>query len=172
MQQQNEIVNRVVNSSLITFDLEEYYHPGERVLIDIAPQLYEGLILKEKDFRAYIKSTNWSAYQNKLVAIYCSTDAIIPTWAFMLVAIALKPYAKVIEFGTLQQLEEKLYDYALSNINWEQFRNAKVVIKGCSKVPVPTSAYVKTVAILQPIASSLMFGEACSTVPLYKNQNK
>lgn len=170
--QENEIINRVTNSSLITFDLEEYYQPGDRVLVDIKDQLYQGLILKEKDFRAYIKTTNWSVYQNKFVAIHCSTDAIIPTWAYMLVAIALKPYATAIEFGTLEQLEEKLYDDVLSKVNWEQYRKTKVVVKGCSKVNVPTSAYVKTVAQLQPLVSSLMFGEACSTVPLYKNQNK
>lgn len=170
--QENKIINRVTNSSLITFDLEEYYQPGDRVLLDIKDQLYQGLILKEKEFRAYIKTTDWSVYQNKFVAIHCSADAIIPTWAYMLVAIALKPHARVVEFGTLEQLEEKLYDNKLSNINWEQYRNAKVVVKGCSKVSVPTSAYVKVVAYLQPIASSLMFGEACSTVPLYKNQNK
>jgi hypothetical protein len=170
MQQENEIINRVSGSSLVTFDLEEYYQPGERVLLDIKDQLHEGLILKEKDFRAYIKSHNWQQYQNKLVAITCSADAIIPTWAHMLVAIALTPYATAIEFGTLKQLEEKLYDSALAKINWEQFRNAKVVVKGCSKVSVPASAYVKAAAYLQPIASSLMFGEACSTVPLYKKQ--
>jgi hypothetical protein len=170
--QENEIINRVTNSSLITFDLEEYYVPGDRVLLDIKDQLYEGLILKEKDFRAYIKNTDWTAYKNKLVAIYCSADAIIPTWAYMLVAIALRPYASGIEFGTLEQLEEKLYDKALEKIDWEKYRNAKVVVKGCSKVNVPTSAYVTTVSKLQPLASSLMFGEACSTVPLYKNQSK
>jgi hypothetical protein len=170
--QENEIVNRVANSALITFDLEEYHQTGDRVLLDIKEQLFEGLILKEKDFRAYIKATDWSVYQNKLVAIHCSTDAIIPTWAYMLVAIALKPYAKAIEFGTLEQLEEKLYDNVLSKVNWEQYRNTKVVVKGCSKVNVPTSAYVKTVAQLQPLVSSLMFGEACSTVPLYKSQTK
>lgn len=165
-----EIINRVANSTLITFDLEEHYQPGERILIDIKDQLFQGLILKEKEFRAFIKEHNWAQYQNKMVAVTCSADAIIPTWAYMLVAIALKPYASVIEFGTLVQLEEKLYQTALSKINWEQFRNAKVVIKGCSKIVVPTSAYVTTAAHLQPIVSSLMFGEACSTVPLFKNK--
>lgn len=165
-----EIINRVANSALITFDLEEHYQPGERILLDIKDQLFQGLILKEKEFRAFIKEHNWSQYQNKLVAVNCSTDAIIPTWAYMLIAIALKPYATAIEFGTLEQLEEKLYHTALSKINWEQFRNAKVVIKGCSKIAVPTSAYVTTAAHLQPIVASLMFGEACSTVPLFKNK--
>lgn len=172
MQQENEIINRVTNSSLITFDLEEYYQSGDRVLVDIKDQLFQGLILREKDFRSFIKTHDWSQFKGKLIAITCSADAIIPTWAYMLVAIALKPYAKAIEFGTLEQLEEKLYDDVLSKINWEQYRNAKVVVKGCSKVNVPTSAYVKAVSQLQPLVSSLMFGEACSTVPLYKNQNK
>jgi hypothetical protein len=167
---QNEIINRVSNSALITFDLEEYYEAGDRVLLDIKDQLYEGLILKEKDFREFIKNNNWSSYQDKLVAVTCSTDAILPTWAFMLVAIALRPYAKRVEFGTLDDLEEILFRETLSKVNWDQFRDAKVIVKGCSKVNVPSSAYVFTVSKLQPIVSSLMFGEACSTVPLYKRK--
>ena len=167
---QNEIINRVSNSALITFDLEEYYEAGDRVLLDIKDQLYEGLILKEKDFREFIKNNNWSSYQDKLVAVTCSTDAILPTWAFMLVAIALRPYAKRVEFGTLNDLEEILFRETLSKVNWDQFRDAKVIVKGCSKVNVPSSAYVFTVSKLQPIVSSLMFGEACSTVPLYKRK--
>lgn len=170
MEEEKEIINRVSTSSLITFDLEEYYQPGERTLIDIKDQLYEGLILKEKDFREFIKQHDWSLYQNKFVAITCTADAIIPTWAFMLVAIALKPYAKVIEFGTLENLEEKLFQEALSTVNWSQFQNTKVVVKGCSKVNVPAAAYVYAVTKLQPIVASLMFGEACSTVPLYKKK--
>ena len=168
--EEKEIINRVSTSSLITFDLEEYYQPGERVLIDIKDQLYEGLILKEKDFREFIKQHDWSLYQNKFVAITCTADAIIPTWAYMLVAIALRPYAKVIEFGTLENLEEKLFQDSLSTVNWSQFQNTKVVVKGCSKVNVPAAAYVHAVTNLQPIVASLMFGEACSTVPLYKKK--
>jgi hypothetical protein len=170
MEQEKEIINKVASSSLITFDLEEYYQPGERVLVDIKDQLFQGLILKEKDFREYIKNHNWSFYKNKFVAISCTTDAIIPTWAYMLVAIALRPHAKAIEFGTLKNLEERLFEEALSKVDWNQFQNAKVVVKGCSKVNVPTSAYVLAVSKLQPITSSLMFGEACSTVPLYKRK--
>lgn len=169
-QQENEIINRVSNSTLITFDLEEYYEAGDRVLLDIKDQLYEGLILKEKDFREFIKNNNWSSYQDKLVAVSCSADAILPTWAFMLVAIALRPFAKRVEFGTLDDLEEILFRDALLKVNWEQFRDAKVIVKGCSKVNVPPSAYVFTVSRLQPIVSSLMFGEACSTVPLFKRK--
>lgn len=168
--EEKEIINRVSTSVLITFDLEEYYQPGERVLIDIKDQLYEGLILREKDFREFIKSQDWSVYQDKFVVINCTAEAIIPTWAYMLVAIAVKPYAKMVEFGTLENLEEKLFQKALSAVNWDQFRNAKVVVKGCSKINVPASAYVLAVSELQPIVSSLMFGEACSTVPLYKRK--
>jgi hypothetical protein len=170
--EQEEIINKVANSTLITFDLEEYYEAGDRVLLDIKDQLYQGLILKEKDFREFIKANNWSSYQDKLVAITCTADAIIPIWAYMLVAIALQPFAKKIEVGTLDNLEEKLFQDTLSKVDWDQFRNAKVVVKGCSKVNVPASAYVLTVSKLQPIVSSLMFGEACSTVPLYKRKAK
>ena len=169
--EEKEIINRVTSSSLVTFDLEEYYEPGDRVLFDIKDQLYEGLILREKDFREFIKNHDWPSYQDKLVAITCSTDAIIPTWAFMLVAIALRPYAKRIEFGTLDDLEEKLFQDSLSKVDWQQFQSAKVVVKGCSKVNVPSSAYVYVVSQLQPLVSSLMFGEACSTVPLYKKKS-
>src|SRR5687767_15935207 len=126
MKQEDEIINKVSNSALITFDLEEYYEAGDRVLLDIKDQLYEGLILKEKDFREFIKTHNWSSYQDKLVAITCSADAIIPTWAFMLVAIALQPYTKKVEFGTLDNLEEKLFQEALSKVDWNQFRNTKI----------------------------------------------
>lgn len=170
MEQQNEIINRVANSTLITFDLEEYYVPGDRFLFDIKDQLHEGLIVREKDFREFIKTHNWSSYQDKLVAITCTTDAIIPTWAFILVAIALRPYARRIEFGSLNTLEERLFQEALTQVNWQQFRNQKVVIKGCGKVRVPESAYIFAVSKLQPVVSSLMFGEACSTVPLYKKK--
>lgn len=170
MQEEKEIVNRVSESALVTFDLEQYYQLGDRILVDIKDQLYEGLILREKEFREFIKSHDWSIYQDKFVAITCSADAIIPTWAYMLVAISLRPFARTIEFGTLGQLEEKLFQQTLSEVNWEQYRDAKVVMKGCSKVNVPTSAYVWAVAKLQPLASSLMFGEACSTVPLYKRK--
>lgn len=172
MQEEKEIVNRVAESSLVTLDLEQYYQLGDRILMDIKDQLYEGLILREKEFREFIKSHDWSIYQDKFVAITCSADAIIPTWAYMLVAISLRPFARTIEFGTLEQLEKKLFQQALSEVNWEQYRDAKVVVKGCSKVNVPASAYVWAVAQLQPLASSLMFGEACSTVPLYKRKRK
>jgi len=170
MEQEKEIINKVASSSLVIFDLEEYYQPGERVLLDIKEQLFQGLILKEKVFREFIKNHDWSSYKNKFVAITCTADAIIPTWAYMLVTIALSQHAKAIEFGTLENLEERLFQESLSTVDWSQFQNAKVIVKGCSKVNVPTSAYVLAVSKLQSITSSLMFGEACSTVPLYKKK--
>ena len=166
--EEKEIVNRVSSSSLMTFDLEQYYQPGERVLIDIKDQLFQGLVLREKDFRNFIKTHDWSQYENKFVAIHCSTDAVIPTWAYMLLTIALEPFTRKTFFGTLEDLEVQLFQETLSAIAWEQYRGAKVVIKGCSKINVPVAAYVEATDRLTPIVSSLMFGEPCSTVPLYK----
>jgi hypothetical protein len=168
MSDKDVIINRVASSPLITFDLEEFYHPGERVLIDIGDQLYQGLILKEKDFRAWVKAIDWSIYENQNVAIWCSADAIIPTWAYMLVATRISPYAHMVVFGTLEDLEKALYQNALSSINIEKFRGKKIVIKGCGKYQVPDAAYVEITRLLTPVASSIMYGEACSTVPLYK----
>lgn len=164
----NEIINRVAASSLKVFDLEEYYVPGERVLLDIKDQLYQGMILKEKSFRDFIKSHDWSQYQDKLVAITCSEDAIVPTWAYMLLATALAPFARAVVFGSLEDLEAKLFYDALSRIDWHQYRDARVVIKGCSKVAVPTAAYVEATRLIRPFAASIMFGEPCSTVPVFK----
>ena len=168
MSGEEQIINKVANSALITFNLEDYYEPGDRVLLDIKDQLYEGLVLREKDFRDFIKIHNWTQYENKLVAITCSTDAIVPTWAYMLLAIALKPFARRVIFGSLQELEIENYRNALSKIQWSDFKDAKIVIKGCSKVDVPVAIYVEVVNQLKPYAGSLMFGEPCSTVPLFK----
>lgn len=167
---EEQIINRVSASNLITFDLEELYSPGERVLFDIKDLLFQGLILKEKDFREFIKEHDWSHYTGKHVAITCSADAVVPTWAFMLLGIALQPFARVIVFGSLEDLERQLFYQRLHDFDWEKFRNGKVIIKGCSKVNVPISAYVEAVNHLQPIAASLMFGEACSTVPLSRKK--
>ena len=164
----NEIINRVSQSQLITFDLEELYTPGDRILIDIKDQLFQEIILKEKDFRDFIKITDWSAYKNKFVAITCSADAIIPTWAFMLLSIALQPHATKIVFGNLDDLENLIFHDALNAIDYERYRDAKIVIKGCSKVHVPMAVYVEATNRLKPFAANIMFGEPCSTVPLYK----
>ena len=168
MTDKDVIINRVANSPLVTFDLEEFYHPGERVLLDIADQLYEGLILKEKDFRSWVKDTNWSVYQDKNVAVWCSADAIIPTWAYMLLATRLSTYAHMVVFGTLEDLEKAIYQKSLSTVDIEKYRDKKIVIKGCGKYQVPDSAYVEITRLLTPVASSIMYGEPCSTVPLYK----
>jgi len=167
-----EIINRVAGSALVTFDLEEYYQPGERAVVDIKDQLFQELILKEKDFRNYIKVTDWSGYQGKFVAVYCSADAIVPTWAYMLVAVALEPYAKKVVFGTPEDLEKNLFQESLAAVDWQRFKDAKVVVKGCSKVNVPVAAYVEATRRLKPLAASVMFGEACSTVPVFKRSQK
>ena len=168
MSEKDVIVNRVANSPLVTFDLEEFYHPGDRVLLDIADQLYEGLILREKDFRTWIKETDWSVYKDKNVAIWCSADAVIPTWAYMLLTTRIASVAHIVVFGTLEDLEKAIYHDALSSVDIEKFRDKKIVIKGCGKYQVPESAFVEITRLLTPVASSIMFGEACSTVPLYK----
>ena len=165
-----EIINKVAQSGLITIDLEEYYEHGERILIDIKEQLFQGVILREKDFREYLKNENWEKYQDKFVAIHCSADAIIPTWAYMLLAIHLEPYAKKIVYGNLEALETTLYNEKLAGIPIERYRDARIVIKGCGNLPVPKSAYVELTRLLRPVAKSIMYGEPCSTVPLYKKK--
>ena len=165
---QEQITNRVSASSLVSFDLEDLYTSGERVLFDIKGLLFQELILKEKDFRDFIKTHDWSEYSAKHVAIICTADAVVPTWAFMLLSIALQPFATTIVFGTLEDLERQLFYQKLSSTDWQKFENAKVVVKGCSKLQVPVSAYVEVVNRLRPIASSIMYGEPCSTVPLFK----
>jgi hypothetical protein len=169
---EDEIVNRVANSSLVTFNLEDYYHKGERVLYDIKQNLFQELILKEKDFREFVKNYDWSQYKGKNVGIVCTADAIVPTWAYMLLATKLEPFVSIVIFGDLEKLEQALYQQALSAINPEEYRNAKVVVKGCGDVPVPVFAYVEISRILTPIVQSIMYGEPCSTVPIYKNSRK
>lgn len=164
------IVNRVAKSGLVTLDLEDYYHTGERVVYDLKDNLFMGLILREKDFREFLKIHDWSQYAGKNVALTCSEDAIVPTWAYMLLTLQLQPYANSLVFGSLQDLEEKLYFDAIAQINPDDYRDGRVVIKGCSKVPVPTAAYVEITRVLRPVVQTLMFGEPCSTVPLYKRR--
>ena len=164
----DEIINRVANSSLITIDLEDLYPKGERVLLDIKDQLWQGMVLKEKDFRAYIKETDWSVYQDKYVALTCTVDAIIPTWAYMLLTTAIAPFAKRVVFGDLTYLESILFEESIANIDYSQYQDARIVIKGCSDKAVPTSSYVKLTEKLQPFVKVIMYGEPCSTVPLWK----
>lgn len=163
-----EIINKVANSGIVTIDLEEFYPKGERKLIDIKDQLFQGLILREKDFREFIKTHEWQQYKDCFVAITCSADAIVPTWAYMLLTLALQPYATKIVFGNLEQLESIVFNEKLQALKIENYKDARVVIKGCGTLPVPTNAYVQLTAMLQPHVKSLMYGEPCSTVPLYK----
>lgn len=170
--EQPPIINKVSNSKLITFDLEEYYTPGERIQYDIKENLFQGLILREKEFRDFLISYDWSAYKDKFVAIHCSVDAIVPTWAYMLLSSKITPFAKKVIFGSLSELEGMLFHEQLSKIDTNDYVDAKVVIKGCSKVAVPESAYVEITRILQPVVSSIMYGEPCSTVPVFKRSRK
>lgn len=167
---EQEIINRVNNSKLVVFDLEELYTPGERVLFDMKPLLFQEMVLREKEFREYIKNQNWEIYENKFVAISCSADAIIPTWAYMLLSSAIQPYASMVIVGNLEDLERILYQKALNSISWKDYKDSKVVVKGCSKVTVPVSAYVEVTNKLRPLAASIMFGEPCSTVPVFKKK--
>lgn len=165
-----EIINRVANSKLITFDLEELYPEGERVLFDIKDWLFEGLILKEKEFRSSVTGHDWSRYEGQFLALTCSTEAVIPGWAFMLIATTLQPYVKKVVIGDLEQLETAVYQDILQNVAIEPFRDKPVIIKGCSNKPVPQNAYLIALEKIQPVAKSVMYGEACSSVPLFKRK--
>lgn len=165
---EGEIVNRVANSSLTNFDLEDYYDKGERVVYDIKQNLFNDFVLKEKDFREFVKINDWSVYKDKNVAIICSSDAIVPTWAYMLLVSALDPFAKNVIYGSLEKLEQYLFQDALSKIDLNQFEDARVIIKGCGRYPVPEFAYVEITRLLKPVVKSIMYGEACSAVPVFK----
>ncbi|MCJ0742008.1 DUF2480 family protein [Pedobacter montanisoli] len=171
MEIQENFINKVANSGLITFNLEDYYDKGERLVYDIKDNLFHGLILKEKDFRAFIKDHDWSQYAGKNIAIICSTDAIVPTWAYMLLANKMKPYANEVVFGNLETLENILFTKALAHIDFNIYKDQRVVIKGCADLNVPVSAYVEITNLLTPVVKSIMYGEPCSTVPLYKRKD-
>lgn len=168
MTESEEIRNKVAESALITFNLEELYRIGERKTFNLKDFLFEELILREKDYRQALKDFNWTVYQDSFVNIECTADAIVPQWAFMLASTYLEPVAKRVIMGTSETLETVLFQESLAELDLEQFQDERVIVKGCSKYPVPTSAYVEFVSKLRPIAKSIMYGEACSTVPLFK----
>lgn len=166
-----EIVNKVAgNTNLITFDLEDYYPKGNRILFDIKDWLYEGLILREKDFRKQVADHDWSQYQDTYVALTCSTDAIIPGWAYLLVTSVVFPFAKKVTVGSLEIMETVLYEEIIRDLDVSKYQNKFIIIKGCANKPVPQGAYIALIQKLQPVAKSLMYGEACSSVPLYKKK--
>ncbi|WP_347923616.1 DUF2480 family protein [Pontimicrobium sp. SW4] len=164
----DEIINRVANSKLITIDLEDYYPDGARVLLDIKDWLLEGLVLREKDFRQQASEHHWKQYNGRFVALSCSSDAIIPAWAYMLLSTYLEPYATKTVIGDLKTLETSIYQDIISNLDITEFQDKPIIIKGCSNKPIPENAYIQLTMKLKPIAKSIMYGEACSSVPLYK----
>ncbi len=166
--EQPALVNRVAQSGLITLDLETFYPEGEIVAFDLKDYLFMGLILKEKDFREALKAHDWTQYAGKNVAVFCSADAIIPMWAYMLVTAYAAPYARDIFQGQPEQFVEAAFLKKIATLDLAPYEGKRLVVKGCSDRPVPPSAYVEITRRLQPIALSIMFGEPCSTVPVYK----
>lgn len=164
----SEIVNKVAESGLITLDLETFYPQEEILSFDLKDHLFMGLILKEKDFRASLQSFDWSVYQGKAVALFCSADAIIPLWAYMLVTSYLNPIAKRVLSGTQEEARKQLFIENIRALDPAQFSGSRVVVKGCGDIEISEYAFVEITSILQPVVKSLMYGEPCSTVPVYK----
>jgi hypothetical protein len=171
MEIQENIINKVAQSGLVTLDPAQFYPQGERVVYDIKDNLFHGLMLREKDFREFVKTHDWAQYQDKLVAVTCTADAIVPAWAYMLLGNRMAPYAKEVVFGDAETLETVLFIKQIATMDPEQYRDQRLVIKGCGDIPVPVSAYVELTKKLTPVAKSLMFGEPCSTVPIYKRRD-
>ena len=162
------IINKVAQSSLITLDLESFYPSGEMVVFDLKSYLFMELILKEKDYREALKNMDWNIYQDKNVSITCSTDAIIPLWAYMLAVSYLEPYAKDIVFGNEAEAFTIFFLKNLWKLNPKEFEGKRVVVKGCGDKKIPEAAYVEITKILRPVVKSIMYGEPCSTVPIFK----
>ena len=162
------IINRVTESALVEINLEDYYPKGETAVFDLKDYLFMGLILKEKDFREALKKVDVSVYQDKWVAVTCTADAIIPVWAYMLVAAQLQPVAKDIVFGDEQFLHRIIFLKNIAGVSPENFADKRVVIKGCGDLPVGEFAYLEITKLLRPVAKSIMYGEPCSTVPIFK----
>jgi hypothetical protein len=166
----DEIVNKVASSGLVTLDLEDYYPREEIALFDLKPHLFMELILKEKEFRDALLKHDWSQYQNKVVAVTCTADAIIPMWAYMLVASYLQPVAKTVIFGNENTARQQLFLERINAISPEEFADKRVVVKGCGDLPIGEFAYMAITTRLRPVVKSLMYGEPCSTVPIFKKK--
>jgi len=164
------IINKVAESSLISLDLEDYYPKGDILVFDLKDYLFMGLILKEKDYRAALLTTDWGKFKDKYVAITCSADAVIPMWANMLAASYLQPIAKEVVFGDEKKLIEMVLVNHISLLKGEEFQDQRIVVKGCGEVQIPESAYVAITNKLRPFVKSIMYGEPCSTVPIYKKK--
>ncbi|HET9826852.1 MAG TPA: DUF2480 family protein [Chitinophagaceae bacterium] len=162
------ITNKVAESGLVTIDLAEYYPSEEIMSFDLKDYLYMGLILKEKDFRENLKNLQWQAYKNKVIALTCSTDAIIPPWAYMLAVSYLQPIAKDVIMGSEKEVIQTILLSNLRRIDASKYTDQRVVIKGCGDVPIGDFAYMEITKLLRPIAKTIMYGEPCSTVPIYK----
>lgn len=165
-----DIINRVALSKLMVVDLEDFYPEGVRYIFDIKDWLYEGFVLREKEFRQFVKAYDWSAHQNQYVALTCSTDAIIPAWAYMLLTIELQPYVNKVSIGDLETLETSIYQDVINALDIEPYKDKPLIIKGCANKPVPSNAYIMLSSRLKPVAKSIMYGEACSSVPLFKRK--
>lgn len=170
MEIQENIINKVANSGLITFDLASLEPRQELVVYDVKDNLFHGLILKEKDFRDFVKHHDWAQYTGKLVLITCTADAIVPTWAYMLIANRLAPYVDQAFFGNETNFKEIWYEKALLQLDLERFRDQRVVVKGCGDIKIPESAFVNLTLKLSAVAKSIMYGEPCSTVPIFKRK--
>src|SRR5690606_24437047 len=168
---QENIVNKVAQSGLITIDLADYAPKDEIIVYDINDNLFHVLKIKEKEFRTFIKEHDWSQYQNKHNGIICSTDAIVPTWAYMLLANKLEPYALSVHFGNKETVLNNLFSQALDQIDFSAYQDERVVVKGCGDVYVPASAFIKFTLGLSKVVKSIMYGEPCSTVPVYKRKS-
>ena len=166
----DEIVNRVEKSGLLQVNLDDYYPKGERATFDLKNLLVNELILIEKDFRAFVKENDWSIYQDQYVHVVCSADAIVPLWAFMLVSSTIQPYAKKVVMGNRQDLEKAIFNDIFDALDFAEFDDKNVIVKGCGHHPIPESVFVDFTYRLQNHAKNIMFGEACSAVPLYKKK--
>ncbi len=166
------LVNKVAQSSLETINLEKYYPVAMVNELDIADYLFKGLILKEKDFRSALKELDWSIYADTTLCVHCSTDAIIPVWAYMLISTYAESYCKTIYQGSPSEFIKFHYYKVLAEIDYDQYQDSRVVIKGCSDKPVPPAAYAYITEKLKPFAQSIMYGEPCSTVPIFKRPRK
>jgi hypothetical protein len=168
----DKIVNRVANSSLVTVDLDELYPSEKRIVFDIKDWLFQGLVLKENEFRQQLLNHDWKQYKNTYVSVICSSGAIVPTWAFMLVVVNLEPFVEKAVIGNLAVLEQTISCDVIGKLNLSIYKNRPVIIKGCCNKQMPLNAYSLLVNKLKPIAKSIMYGEACSSVPLYKRKKE